>query len=381
MPIDLFGMDAADAARRRSTTCRRTRLHDEMARRRVYLHPIRWTSLGLSLIEAMHLGMPVVALATTEAPEAVPAEAGRASRRASTCCADAVRGSLHDPDARARARAAPRARPRSSATACERFLADWDDLLEEVTAMRIAMVSEHASPLAVLGGVDAGGQNVHVAALARALARRGAEVVVHTRRDDPDLPERVAALRPASTVDHVDAGPAARRSPRTSCCRTWPRSPRELARAGARDRPDVVHAHFWMSGLAALRRRAARSAMPVVQTFHALGVVKRRYQGDADTSPPERLEHRARRSSRRADRIVATCTDEVFELDAARRRPRAGSRSSRAASTSSASGPTGPREPRGARRDRLVCVGRLVERKGIGNVISALAGAARTPSS
>ena len=51
--------------------------------------------------------------------------------------------------------------------------------------MRIAMVSEHASPLAVLGGVDAGGQNVHVAALAAALGRRGDEVVVHTRRDDP----------------------------------------------------------------------------------------------------------------------------------------------------------------------------------------------------
>src|SRR4051794_37154407 len=73
--------------------------------------------------------------------------------------------------------------------------------------MRIALVSEHASPLAVLGGVDAGGQNVHVAALARALARRGAQVVVHTRRDDPSLPRRVA-LCPNVVVDHVDAGPA-----------------------------------------------------------------------------------------------------------------------------------------------------------------------------
>jgi ADP-heptose:LPS heptosyltransferase len=57
--------------------------------------------------------------------------------------------------------------------------------------MRIAMVSEHASPLATLGGVDAGGQNVHVAALAEAMARQGAEVVVHTRRDDVALPRRV----------------------------------------------------------------------------------------------------------------------------------------------------------------------------------------------
>jgi D-inositol-3-phosphate glycosyltransferase len=71
--------------------------------------------------------------------------------------------------------------------------------------MRVAMVSEHASPLAVLGGVDAGGQNVHVAGLAGAMAQHGAEVVVHTRRDDPALPRRVAAH--GFVVDHVKAGP------------------------------------------------------------------------------------------------------------------------------------------------------------------------------
>src|SRR5215207_6503778 len=73
--------------------------------------------------------------------------------------------------------------------------------------MRIAMVSEHASPLAVLGGVDAGGQNVHVAALATELAGQGHEVVVHTRRDDERLPEW-APLAPGVMVHHVDAGPA-----------------------------------------------------------------------------------------------------------------------------------------------------------------------------
>ena len=73
--------------------------------------------------------------------------------------------------------------------------------------MRIAMVSEHASPLAALGGVDAGGQNVHVAALAQAMARRGAEVVVHTRRDDPDVSAYVEAAR-GVVVHHVEAGPA-----------------------------------------------------------------------------------------------------------------------------------------------------------------------------
>ena len=73
--------------------------------------------------------------------------------------------------------------------------------------MRIAMVSEHASPLAALGGVDAGGQNVHVASLARALAARGHEVEVYTRRDDASLPTRVRT-GPGLEVVHVPAGPA-----------------------------------------------------------------------------------------------------------------------------------------------------------------------------
>ena len=75
--------------------------------------------------------------------------------------------------------------------------------------MRGAMVSEHASPLAVLGGVDAGGQNVHVAALAAGLATRGHEVTVHTRREDPDQPDRVP-VADGYDVAHVTAGPAVR---------------------------------------------------------------------------------------------------------------------------------------------------------------------------
>jgi hypothetical protein len=81
------------------------------------------------------------------------------------------------------------------------------------------MVSEHASPLAVLGGVDAGGQNVHVARLAEGMGRHGVDVVVHTRRDDVSLPRRVR-MSTGVTVDHVMAGPPTR-CPRTTCCRTW----------------------------------------------------------------------------------------------------------------------------------------------------------------
>ena len=176
--------------------------------------------------------------------------------------------------------------------------------------MRIAMVSEHASPLAVLGGVDAGGQNVHVAALATALARLGDDVVVHTRRDDPQLPRRVQ-LSPGVEVDHVDAGPPTE-VPKDELLQYMGAFADDLRAQWIEDPPDVVHAHFWMSGLAALDA-AEDLGIPVVHTFHALGTVKRRHQGDRDTSPPSRIAHETR-IARSVDRVVATCSDEVFEL-------------------------------------------------------------------
>ncbi|MEA2307155.1 MAG: hypothetical protein QOH43_4435 [Solirubrobacteraceae bacterium] len=235
-------------------------------------------------------------------------------------------------------------------------------------SMRIAMVSEHASPLAVLGGDDAGGQNVHVAELALACARSGARVVVHTRRDDPDPPRRVD-LGPGVQVDHVAAGPAAH-VPKDELLPHMDAFAAELAERWREEPPDVVHAHFWMSGHAALA--AARELrIPVVQTFHALGVVKRRYQGERDTSPPERLGIE-REIVRQARHVIATCTDEVFEL------VRMGA--SRSRLTVIPCGvdlerftPHGVRSPRRGRRPRIVCVGRLVERKGVGTAISALA--------
>ncbi len=233
--------------------------------------------------------------------------------------------------------------------------------------MRIALVSEHASPLAVLGGVDAGGQNVHVAALARGLASRGADVVVHTRREDPVIPRRVP-LYPGVEVDHVDAGPA-RVLSKDVLLPHMDAFADELERQWRRERPDVVHSHFWMSGLAATRA-AERLGVPVVHTFHALGVVKRRYQGAADPSPAERLDAE-RELVQKVDRIVATCTDEAFEL------MRLGA--DRTKVTVVPCGvdlerfrPDGEREERRLQH-RLVYAGRLVERKGIGNVISALA--------
>jgi D-inositol-3-phosphate glycosyltransferase len=235
--------------------------------------------------------------------------------------------------------------------------------------MRIAMVSEHASPLAALGGADAGGQNVHLAALSVALARRGAEVVVHTRRDHPELPPRVP-IAPGVVVDHVDAGPP-RPVPKDELLPHMDDFAAELRRCWRTDPPDLVHAHFWMSGRASLA--AARPlGLPLVQTFHALGAVKRRHQGDRDSSPPSRLREE-RHLAREADRIVATCSDEVFEL------LRLGADLRRVTVVPSGVDlelfrPQGPVAERDPRRPRLLVVSRLVERKGIDDAITALAG-------
>jgi hypothetical protein len=127
-PLDVFGIDAASVGGVEDLP--QDELHTEMARRRVYLHPIRWTSLGLSLLEAMHLGMPVVALATTEAHEAVPAAAGAVSTRLDVL-EGAMRRMIEDPH-EARERGAAARAAALERYGLERFLADWDEALEEV---------------------------------------------------------------------------------------------------------------------------------------------------------------------------------------------------------------------------------------------------------
>jgi glycosyltransferase involved in cell wall biosynthesis len=138
-PIDLFGIDGANVAAPVAFAgdLPYEPLHDQMARRRVYVHPIRWTSLGLSLLEAMHLGMPVVALGTTEVREAVSPAAGAVSTSVDALV-DALGRLVADPDeARERGRAA-----RAAALeryGLERFLADWDALLQERCGVREAV--------------------------------------------------------------------------------------------------------------------------------------------------------------------------------------------------------------------------------------------------
>ncbi|MDH6516509.1 glycosyltransferase involved in cell wall biosynthesis [Streptomyces sp. SAI-135] len=138
-PLDVFGMRTEGLADRLGLSADRCRsrdlpqgeLHPAMARCRLYLHPVRWTSLGLSLLEAMFLGMPVVALDTTEVREAVPEGAGVVSNRLDVL-EEAVRGFLADRDRARRTGETARAAARSRYGE-RRFRDDWERLIKEVT--------------------------------------------------------------------------------------------------------------------------------------------------------------------------------------------------------------------------------------------------------
>ncbi|MDQ1736016.1 MAG: hypothetical protein QOH56_2267 [Pseudonocardiales bacterium] len=135
-PIDIFGMQtkqfvhslANDRVTAYEDLFSQDRMHAELSRRRVYLHPMRWTSLGLSLIEAMQLAMPVVVLAATDAVSAVPPDAGVLSTDLDVLRAG-FRLFLNEPEV-ARA-AGTHARAAAIASyGLERFLRDWDQLLD-----------------------------------------------------------------------------------------------------------------------------------------------------------------------------------------------------------------------------------------------------------
>ena len=199
-----------------------------------------------------------------------------------------------------------------------------------------------------------------------ALAERGHEITVYTRRDRRDLPDAVP-LAPGVTVEHVPAGPP-RPLPKDDLLQHMPSFAAWLEKRWCAAQPDVVHAHFWMSGLAALMA-ARRRPVPVVQTFHALGSVKRRYQARADTSPPQRVRLEAA-VARQASAVIATCTDEVGELTAY------GARLDRTyvvpCGVDCGHFSPGRLAPRRSRPARVLTVGRLVPRKGVDTVIAAI---------
>jgi glycosyltransferase involved in cell wall biosynthesis len=180
---------------------------------------------------------------------------------------------------------------------------------------RIAIVSEHASPLALAGSVDSGGQNIYVAQVARQFARMGHQVDVFTRADSPFLPTEMN-WQDNVRVIHVPAGPA-RQIPKEELLPYMGAFGDFLERYfSSQSRPyDIVHANFFMSALAALP--AARACgIPFAVTFHALGRVRRKFQKEADLFPECRFDIEDDIIAQ-ADRIIAECPqdrDDMMEL-------------------------------------------------------------------
>jgi D-inositol-3-phosphate glycosyltransferase len=177
---------------------------------------------------------------------------------------------------------------------------------------RIALISEHASPIACLGGVDSGGQNVYVSEVARHISDLGFEVDIITRWDDAELPQ-IINWWPGVRVVHIKAGPM---------CAVE----KELLLPYMDEfyhnllvfideievRYDLVHANFWMSGLIAEKLKR-HLEIPFVVTFHALGYVRKLYQNGQDRFPPERIDIE-RSVIAAADRIIAECPQDRIDL-------------------------------------------------------------------
>lgn len=177
---------------------------------------------------------------------------------------------------------------------------------------KIAIISEHASPLALAGSVDSGGQNIYVAQVARELARAGLQVDIFTRRDDPALATEHRWIDGVRVI-HVPAGPA-RFLPKEEMLPYMDDFAAFLSRHIGRNATDydIIHANFFMSAMAALPV-AQRHGIPLAVTFHALGKVRRQFQQDADRFPDSRFDIEGD-ITRQADRIIAECPQDRRDL-------------------------------------------------------------------
>lgn len=177
---------------------------------------------------------------------------------------------------------------------------------------RIAFISEHASPLAVLGGVDSGGQNVYVGELAKQIAALGYEVDVFTRCDNERLPEIVHWL-PGIRIIHIEAGPM-EAIPKESML-PYMEAFTENMLAFIKEENisyGLIHANFFMSALVADNLKQILN-IPYVVTFHALGYVRRIHQREMDKFPLERLSVEER-VMRNADRLIAECPQDKEDM-------------------------------------------------------------------
>jgi len=177
---------------------------------------------------------------------------------------------------------------------------------------KLALISEHASPLVTVGGIDAGGQNIAVAELAQHLAQLNYEIDIFTRWDDKNQPE-IVEWQPGIRVVHVKAGPVQIVPKEEILCYMAEFADNVIRFSQRENHPyRLVHAHFFMSALVAAEVKKELK-IPFVITFHALGKVRRLSQGDCDKFPAERfcIEERV---INEADQLVALCPQDRDDL-------------------------------------------------------------------
>ncbi|MDX3659745.1 glycosyltransferase [Streptomyces sp. ID05-26A] len=235
-----------------------------------------------------------------------------------------------------------------------------------VTRKRIALVSEGASPLAEPGLNAAGSRSRHVAGLAAALSALGHRVIVYTRRDHPHVPQRVHTPHGYDVV-HVPAGPASKLGPEEVLAHAGD-FVQFLELAWNEHRPDVVHAHGWLSGIAAVLS-VRRNRVPVVQTYHSLGVAQPQDHRatDSDSTKRRMVE---RLVGHEATRVVATSSAEaraVMGMGVDRSKLVVVPTGVDLDLFSAGRATSGRHRPR-----RIVAVGRLLPRKGFADLIRLL---------
>ncbi len=181
--------------------------------------------------------------------------------------------------------------------------------------LRIAMLSYHTCPLATLGGKDTGGMNVYVRDLTRELGHLGIHVDVFTRSQDEHVPHVVHELGFGNRVVHVPAGPETPKA-RSELANYIPEFAEGIKKFAAEKgiTYDVIHSHYWMSGLAAEILSEAWGGTPIVHMFHTLGEMKNRVaRADSERANKERLDGE-RQVLRRADRIIVATLAERTQL-------------------------------------------------------------------
>ena len=182
--------------------------------------------------------------------------------------------------------------------------------------MNIAMISYHTCPLAILGGKDTGGMNVYVRDLTRELGRMGIHVDVFTRSQDEHVPHVIHELGFGNRVVHVPAGPEipiAKQRLADFVPAVSRRASSSLPQSKG-IRYDVMHSHYWLSGLAAEQLSDAWQGTPIVQMFHTLGEMKNRVaRSEDERESPERIAAEQHLLAR-ADRIIVSTLAEQTQL-------------------------------------------------------------------